>query len=210
MKKGKPPDGATEKDPKRQRILDAAFKTFLERGYAGTSTLEIATRAQVSKRELYSYFKDKEDLFAAGIKHRTDVMRVPLASPDLSDRSALARTLTAYGISLLTGVTHPHVLAVHRLAIAESTRAPEVAEILDREGRQANASALKDVMREAQKRGLVDDSTPGELAAEFSSLLFGDVVTRLLMRAIEPPSAKEIARRAQSATETFLRLHETA
>ncbi len=37
--------GAT--DERRERILRAAFATFLERGYAGASTLEIASRAKV-------------------------------------------------------------------------------------------------------------------------------------------------------------------
>src|SRR5260221_5953144 len=155
MKKPRPASSAGDTEQKRQRILDADFRTFLEHGYAGASTLEIATRAQVSKRELYSHFKDKADLFAAGIKGRTASMRVPLTSPDLSDRTALAKTLRAYGISLLGGVIHEHVLAVHRLAIAESSRAPELAEILDREGRQANAKALTELMREAQKRRLL-------------------------------------------------------
>ncbi|HEV2111834.1 MAG TPA: TetR family transcriptional regulator, partial [Gammaproteobacteria bacterium] len=31
----------------RGRILEAAFAAFMENGYAGTSTLEIATHAQV-------------------------------------------------------------------------------------------------------------------------------------------------------------------
>jgi len=34
----------------RSRILDSAFEAFMERGYAATSTLEIATRARVSNR----------------------------------------------------------------------------------------------------------------------------------------------------------------
>jgi len=38
----------------RARILEAAFAAFMEKGYATTSTLEIATRARVSKRELYA------------------------------------------------------------------------------------------------------------------------------------------------------------
>jgi len=37
----------------RERILEAAFRAFRKSGYATTSTLEIATRARVSKRELY-------------------------------------------------------------------------------------------------------------------------------------------------------------
>ena len=38
----------------RSRILEAAFAAFMENGYAATTTLEIATRARVSKRELYA------------------------------------------------------------------------------------------------------------------------------------------------------------
>src|SRR5436305_11813211 len=40
--------------PVKERILGAAFKAFSEDGYADTSTLDIATRAKVSKRDLYA------------------------------------------------------------------------------------------------------------------------------------------------------------
>jgi len=38
----------------RKRILEAAFAAFMKNGYAMTGTLDIATRARVSKRELYA------------------------------------------------------------------------------------------------------------------------------------------------------------
>jgi hypothetical protein len=53
--------------PARERILNAAFATFTERGYGGSSTLEIATRAKVSKRELYALFGDKRAMVIACI-----------------------------------------------------------------------------------------------------------------------------------------------
>ena len=190
----------------RQRILDAAFKTFLERGYDRASTLEIATQAKVSKRELYAYFKNKEALFAAGIRGRTDQMRVPLASPDISNPDALARTLKAYGVSLLTGVTHPHVLAVHRLVIAESLRSPELAAILNREGRESNVNKLIELMRHARANKLLDGN-PAHLAAVFSALLWGDMFTQLLMRVRKTPTSAEIETRAREATRAFLELH---
>ncbi|HEY4834688.1 MAG TPA: TetR family transcriptional regulator, partial [Bradyrhizobium sp.] len=49
----KPRAENADETPARTRILDAAFSAFMESGYAETSTLEIATRARVSKRELY-------------------------------------------------------------------------------------------------------------------------------------------------------------
>ena len=38
----------------RERVRKAAFAVFCERGFSGASMLEIATRAQVSKRDLYA------------------------------------------------------------------------------------------------------------------------------------------------------------
>ena len=207
MKRADPGHSVDAERTTRQRILDAAFATFLSKGYAGTSTLEIATRAKVSKRELYALFNDKSELFAAGIKHRTDIMRMPLVAPDLSDAEALKKTLIACGTSLLTGVTHPHVLSVHRLVIAESQRSPELAVILDREGRSANVAALTQMIREAQNRHLLREGNPAALAHVFSGLLWGDLFARLLLRVEKTPNEKEIARRARDATATFLILY---
>ncbi|MBI3675352.1 MAG: TetR/AcrR family transcriptional regulator [Proteobacteria bacterium] len=207
-KKGRSKKSEASGNPStRQRILDAAFKAFLKAGYDRTSTLEIATLAKVSKRELYTYFEDKAALFAAGIRGRTDRMRVPLVAPDISNPNALARTLEAYGASLLTGATHAHVLAVHRLVIAESQHSPELATILDREGRQANVGALVELMSQAQARGLLATGDPQHFASLFSSLLWGDLFSRLLMRVEKTPSAGEIARRSREATRAFLELH---
>ena len=46
----------TDETSRRERIIHAAFGLFRERGYAGTSTLAIASMARVSKRDLYSEF----------------------------------------------------------------------------------------------------------------------------------------------------------
>ena len=54
----------------RDRIIEAAFSAFRENGYAQTSTLEIATRAKVSKRELYGLVGDKQKMLVACITER--------------------------------------------------------------------------------------------------------------------------------------------
>ena len=55
----------------RSRILEAAFRAFTKSGYAATSTLEIATRARVSKREIYALVGNKEQMLAASIAARS-------------------------------------------------------------------------------------------------------------------------------------------
>src|SRR3979409_2284934 len=87
MKPQEEPDGPQL----RKRILGAAFSAFMESGYAQTSTLEIATRARVSKRELYSLFGNKEAMLVACITERAQRMKAPAHLPDLHDRETLAR-----------------------------------------------------------------------------------------------------------------------
>ena len=67
----------SSENPKRARILQAAFSAFQEFGYAGASTLEIATRAKVSKRELYTLFSQQTGDARRFIAERTQRMRLP-------------------------------------------------------------------------------------------------------------------------------------
>ncbi|MDR0865393.1 MAG: TetR/AcrR family transcriptional regulator, partial [Candidatus Symbiothrix sp.] len=46
-----------------QVILQAAEKLFIEKGYAGTRTTEIANVANVNHAMLHYYFRTKEKLF---------------------------------------------------------------------------------------------------------------------------------------------------
>lgn len=47
----------------RQEILDAAIKTFSERGVSATSLADIAKAAGVTRGAIYWHFKNKVDLF---------------------------------------------------------------------------------------------------------------------------------------------------
>ncbi len=103
----------------RKRILEAAFAAFMESGYATTSTLEIATRARVSKRELYALVGNKQEMLIACISERAKRVDVPADLPVLRDRKALEQVLTSFGTKLVREVSDPTVIAVFRLAIAE-------------------------------------------------------------------------------------------
>jgi outer membrane protein len=58
-------------DP-RQRLLDAGLKLFANRGYAGTSVLDIVEEAKITKPTLYYYFESKEGLFQALVDQAMD------------------------------------------------------------------------------------------------------------------------------------------
>jgi AcrR family transcriptional regulator len=190
----------------RERVLEAAFTLFREHGFSSTSMLDIATRARVSKRDLYALFNNKHAILAACISERAQRMRRPLetTTPVPQTRDALATLLVEFGVSTLKTVCHPDVLTVYRLAIAESDRAPEIARTLDSSGREANQKALTELVRKGQARGLVVAGDPALLADRYGAMLLGDLVIRLLMRVREAPTQREIETRAQAATETLM------
>src|SRR5215471_11290558 len=115
----------------RERILDAAFSAFMQSGYAATSTLEIATRARVSKRELYALVGNKEEMLIACISERAKRLEAPANLPVLRDRETLMQVLVSFGAKLVGEISDPTVIAVFRLAIGEALQAPEVARTLN-------------------------------------------------------------------------------
>jgi AcrR family transcriptional regulator len=179
----------------------------MEKGYARASTLEIATRARVSKRELYAEFGSKRGILEALIATSAADMQAPLAPAEIGDRHALAAALTAYGIAALTTLTNPYVLAMYRLAIAEAPADTELGEILDLKGRQPNRRALVEIVRRGQAAGFVGAGEPERLGQEFFGLLMGDLMVWLLLGVSEPPNAADIKTRAEHASQAVLALH---
>jgi len=190
----------------RQRILAAAFAAFMRSGYATTSTLEIATRARVSKRELYALVGNKQEMLIACIRERAKRFDVPANLPVLRNRETLERVLTSFGTKLVREVSDPTVIGVFRLAIGEAVRAPEVARALDATGREASRAALRKIMAQAIAAALLA-GRPAELAEQFAGLLWGHLMVSLLLGVAKRPNPREMAGRARNAASSFLQLH---
>lgn len=194
-------------NPARDRILSAAFAAFKELGYSQASTLEIATRAKVSKRELYALFGSKQQMLVTCIAERAERMRLPAEWPALADHADLDAALTAFGEVLLREISDPDVIAVFRFAIAEADRSTEVAQALETHGRHAARAAVRELLEQAQSAGLLDRADLGRMVGQFMSLLLGDLVLTLAMGLAKRPGAGEIRQRARDAATTFLQLY---
>ncbi len=190
----------------RDRILEAAFTAFMQHGYAATSTLEIATRARVSKRELYALVGNKQEILVACIAEHATRLQVPADLPLPRTRAALEQVLASFGARLVHEISDPAVIGVFRLAIAEAVHAPEVARALDAIGRETSRAALRDLMARAQASRLLE-GRPARLADQFGALLLSDLMVSLLLGVVERPSPRAIAERARDATAAFLQLH---
>lgn len=199
------------RDDIRDRVLRAGFEAFGELGFDGTSTLEIATRAKVSKRELYALFDDKQSIVVECIKWRTSQMQLPFDSlPQPSDARTLSAVLIKFGTALLTGVCDPSVLMVFRFAVAEAHRTPEIAKALNERGREASRRVFIDLVEAAQADGLLLPVPSAEIGDFYFSLLWGDLLLRLLMGLARLPAKADIETRARQAAERLMATYSTA
>jgi AcrR family transcriptional regulator len=194
-------------NPMCERILGAAFKAFTEEGYAATTTLEIATRAKVSKRDLYANFGSKHAVLVACIRSRTERMRLASGLPTPRSRQMLASTLTAFATNLVREISHPTVIAAFRLAIVEATRSPEIARTLDATGRDGMRNTLAQLLASAQSAGLLGPGEPAEMATQYLGLLWEGLMVGLLLGVAAAPAPAEAERRAAKATAAFMRLY---
>jgi len=191
--------------PIRDRILSAAFHAFMENGYGGVSTSDIARRARVSKRDLYAQFGSKQAMLAACIGARVERMRRPLELPAPRSVRALAAALVTFGRTLLQEASRPEVLAMYRLAILEAEHSPDVPQALDSLGYAKNLAALTGLMRAARQGGLLGSASPEAMAEFFLALLWrGGLLVRMLLRVADAPQTAEIEQRANDATESLL------
>jgi AcrR family transcriptional regulator len=210
VKKTKSPSARVKSanpSPVRTRIIYAAVAAFLERGYANVSMLDIATRAQISNRDLYAEFENKSALLAYCITSRAQKIKLPEELPAIVDGRSLAMTLVMFGENFLHELSDPEVLLMYYLAIMESWRAPEVGKTIDELGRNATQHALMKLLRQAQAKGLIEDGDAGELAKQYLALLLGDLLLRLLLRVVQRPPRDVLRKQAIDATAAFLALH---
>lgn len=139
----------------RKHILSVALRHFADRGYAGTSVQEIVDAAKVAKPMLYYYFDSKAGLYQALIDNAHDE-RFRIMSEAVAGKADLQGKLTAILLALF-GFIQKHKEVV-RLAFATAFAAPgEMPEQLCyKEKCQRNFEFIHDLMKEAIKRGEVD------------------------------------------------------
>src|ERR1700737_5627380 len=108
------------------RILDAARKVFLDRGFEGASIEEIAEVARSGKPTIYARFRDKKALFTAAVTRYVVARQSRLVNFSSSGKS-LEERLASIGVTILQETLTPEWISFLRLAIAEGGRFPDLA-----------------------------------------------------------------------------------
>lgn len=167
-KRGRPTE--TEREQRREEILDAAVRLFLQHGYGGVSLDRLATEAKVTKRTIYNYVGDKTEVFTAAVAR---LNREVLPDADRQARRSGANVLEELAVRLVITLHSDVAIGLHRMVIAEAHQFPDLATGFYAAGPQRYIDALSELV---------------ECPEELFALLLGEPHRRRLLGLDAPPS----------------------
>jgi AcrR family transcriptional regulator len=168
-----------------ERILAAARKVFLERGFEGASIDEIAEAARSGKPTIYGRFANKRALFIAVVMQSVaaNVARFEEHSPT---GATFEERLESVAVPILQWVLVSDSVRLMRVAIAEAGRFPDLAIRVHLMARERGAQAIARLLAEAAQSdelGRLPAFAPERLTT--TTRFFQDLVfLPLLMRAL--------------------------
>ncbi len=197
---------AGEKPSKREAIVTAATRVFLECGYGSASMDKIASQAGVSKQTIYSHFKGKDDLFGAIVKDRCEQLFKPVSSAEPYSGKP-GPVLADIAERFLRMMLVKENMASFRVVIAESGRFPELAEVFYSQGPLTAARNLAGYLKDQDREGTVKVADPQASARLFFAMLRGDIYMRGLLGIGPEADDGEIKETVAQAVNTFLLTH---
>jgi AcrR family transcriptional regulator len=175
----------------KARILDAAQRVFLKRGYQSASLDEIAEAAPASKPTIYAHFPGKEALFEAV------VARVIEGLTDFEGFAPKGRSVQDKLASLGTEVVErflDETIGITRATIAEADRFPALSRQVHEHGRDRAAAAVSHVLNDATHTPSRGAKGPfGPKRSVSTARIFMDLILLpMMMRALMGEGAKEL------------------
>jgi TetR/AcrR family transcriptional repressor of mexJK operon len=162
---------AAGREAKRDAILEAARKVFMEVGFGATSMDTIAAEAKVSKQTVYNHFGSKEELFAAMVRFIVDQKLTVFSEAAKGGKPE--ETLRTIAHQFLDPGAADQRVAMYRVLMAEAPRFPELGDIFYSAGPAVVRRFLADYLAEQHARGALRVEDPMLTAEQFFGMLNG-------------------------------------
>ncbi|WP_160114979.1 TetR/AcrR family transcriptional regulator [Bryocella elongata] len=154
------------------RILDAATELFLEAGYESTGTSVIASRAKVSKRELYTHFGDKRAVLHAAITRLQEEIATEMRA-EWSVEGDMSTVLLHAGATIHRHVSSRRFRQLFRIVAAESFHDPAMAKQFYKLGPGSGRIDTSRYLAKQMKANFLREEDPLRAADVFLDLIIG-------------------------------------
>jgi len=181
-----------------ERLVQAAIDLLAEQGAdADVSVAQIAARAKVSKRTVYTAISSKEELIAHVIRHNvaavTEILEAPVAS-SAAARTMLARFLAEWAVM----ACGPTAVGIFAMAIRERSRYPAIGVAYQRSRTEYGLEKLAAWLERMDRKQFLAVPDPA-LTAEFVLTMVASERQRKLVLGIDAPlHDDELARRVSA------------
>jgi TetR/AcrR family transcriptional repressor of mexJK operon len=160
-------------------MIEAARALFMMHGYDGVSVADLTDRVGGSKRDLYTWFGGKRELFEFVIKEECgnalSALR-QLSLEGLPPEIALHRI----GETFLGGILSAPALDLHRVVVGHSKTHPELLEEFMRRGPDSAAEMVAEMLLALSATGKIRVQQPLETASIFLDMLTAEFQLRSL------------------------------
>jgi len=165
-----------ERQERRERILTAARKVFLKKGYLGATIRDIALKAELSPGLIYHYFDSKDGVYGQICEEAFQILLQTISKTDLSDLSPLAK-LEALGKSYINFyIDYPEyfeIISFKEMGFKQVGLSGEIKERLNHLSVQS-LSVLNDVVMEGVQNGTIQNAgSPWEISISLWSSIEG-------------------------------------
>lgn len=192
---------------KSQQIIEAATKAFLESGYGGVSMDRIVEMAGVSKRTLYAYYENKQELFTAVMQVQLDKMFSASVVGGTQGQS-LSKRLNTLGFGFSKVSMQPEPLALYRIMIGEATRFPDLAQSIYDEVYTKLLDHVAEVLKKAPKGAGTRFANPLLAAEHFLDHLIGTTFMTVALGVVPPLPDVELKKQVKDKVSLFLKAHQ--
>ncbi|WP_208446915.1 TetR/AcrR family transcriptional regulator [Burkholderia gladioli] len=195
---------ASSAPTKRNQILDAATRVFLQHGFEGTSMDRVAAESGAARRTLYNQFDGKEALFeamTARIWASFPVFDITRDEESLRDPKV---GLTRLGRAVSDFWIPAEAVAFLRMVIAEGPRFPGLTKTFFEKGKAPAMDAVATYLDALSKRKLVKIKNAKLAARQFLGLIDEPLLWVRVLGVEETYSRQERELIVEDAVEMFL------
>lgn len=194
------------KDERRNTIIDVAFRSFCEKGYAATSMAQIAARLGGSKTTLYNYFPSKDDLFVAVVRNQCARLAERLYQAP-TEKHETRDVLTGFCQRYMREIFSHEQTAFLRMVIAQAARFPEISKSFYQECIEGGLTLASAYLERMMADSRIRETDPREAATFLLDLCTGIMNMRRLLNVASGPEEDDIVTHSKHVVDIFMRVY---